>query len=141
MKWIISVVLVLCMPISVIRFSNQSEEKTIAYKSSYMTISQIHSVSHTPIVEYFDLGSNTIRLNRIEYKDQGGAGMPNESNVTYNNGFVIDKQVEYDQLFMILNEENDVEIDEKKYSFNGAYELEARQITLFSYVLHRLGDL
>jgi hypothetical protein len=129
------------MPISVIKFSNQSEEKIIAYKSNHMTISQMHSVSHTPIVEHFDLGEKTILLSRTEYNDQGGAGMPNEFNVTYSHGFVIDRQVEYQELFMILDEENDVEIDEKKYNFDGAYELKASQMTLLSYVLHRLGDL
>lgn len=141
MKWIISLVVFMLLPVSVIEFESDNQHLMIKIDDSYMMIRQEHSVSQTPIEEIFMLTSDKMMLQKTTYQTQGGAGMPNSSNVIHQGDFLVERQEGYEVLYMVLNEENDVVIDDTKYEFSGTYKLETCKIPYGLYLLNGIGDL
>jgi len=116
----------------------------IPIKSITVETEQIHSVSLTPIKEYYLVSGYDIQLYKVDYEDQGGAGMPNHKDIVLNNAFTFDLNIRYNDIYMMVDTNNYIEINGKSIPINvseyGIVELSVKRQFLVEY-LFKVGVL
>ena len=105
---------------------------------------QVHSVSLTPIEEHYVVSWYDIQLNRIDYYDQGGAGMPNHDNLILDKGFCSYVDIRYKDINMLIDKNNQIKIDDEfidlKALEKGIVKISVKRQFIIEY-LFRIGAL
>lgn len=98
-------------------FTVESDDRILYMKIPITPIrvetEQVHSVSLTPIKEHYVVSWYDIQLNRIDYYDQGGAGMPNHDNVVLDKGLFSYVDISYKDINMLIDQNNQMKIDDE----------------------------
>ena len=140
--WKISIlILVIIFPIPVLVFESDVHETLFLMTHELsVEVTQIHSLSKSPIYERFTASSKGLYHNKTVFDDQGGAGMPNDSQVFKKKDFEIQQNMYLEApIYMVLTSENNVKIDDVDYDLNGYYTIETKYISFINFVLFRLG--
>jgi len=116
----------------------------IPIKSITVETEQIHSVSLTHIKEYYLVSGYDIQLYKVDYEDQGGAGMPNHKDIVLDNTFTFDLNIRYNDIYMMVDKNNYIKINGKSIPLNvseyGSVELSIKRQFLVEY-LFKVGVL
>ncbi|MBI9014928.1 MAG: DUF1850 domain-containing protein [Clostridiales bacterium] len=115
MKYKISFLLLMLLIIRIPVFTVASDDMVLFMKIPLIPIivetEQVHSVSLTSIKEYYVVSWYDIRLNKIEYYDQGGAGMPNHDSLILDKGFFSYVDIRYNNINMLIDKNNKIRVD------------------------------